>query len=457
MAANDPFGLTSSGIPPELQAQYRGLTRDQAIQEALLKQSMQPGGGVIDAGMFKVARSPMEGIARVAQAYLARKGLDRTDERMGELGSRAAQMQAEEVRRYQQMKNGVPGMPERPAQIDPQEASQAADGMSPLPGPMPAEPGIPADPRGAVTGAMMSRNPMLQRLGTLDLQQLNRVEDRKDTQDFQRKQAEELAKNRTADIAMRLAEGRITKEESDARMDALRRDLAAQAADSKRELRAMAGASTPITAVTIQDPQNPNATIVVDGRTGKLIGKGPKLTETGKSNFKQATVMQGIGADLQAAEDLLMGQVRDSEGNVTKGNLPTGSGIGSAADSVAGFFGKTLDGAKEADSLKVVAGKLVQKVPRFEGPQSDKDVALYKQMAADAGNEKNTRERRIAAVQKMREIYSGYEDGSRGRVVQEQINGKPPAALAGGIPEGATATGPNGQKIVRRNGAWVPQ
>lgn len=177
----------------------------------------------------------------------------------------------------------------------------------------------------------------------------------------------------------------------------------------------------PITAVTVQDPDNPNGTIVIDGRTKQVLGKGPKLTETGKANFKQMTTMQGIGSDLQAAEDLLMGNVRDSEGNVTKGALPTGSGIGAAADFAGSLVGVTLPGAQEADALKVVAGKLVQKVPRFEGPQSDKDVALYKQMAADAGNSSNTRERRLAAVRKMREIYTGYEDGSRGRLVQEQL------------------------------------
>lgn len=191
--------------------------------------------------------------------------------------------------------------------------------------------------------------------------------------------------------------------------------------------------SAPVTPVTIQDPNNPNATIIIDGRTRQVLGAGPRLTETGKSNFKQQTTMQGISSDLQQAEDLLMGQVRDSEGNVTKGSLPTGSGIGSAVDYIGDVFGVTPSGAKEAADLKVVGGKLVQKVPRFEGPQSDKDVALYKQMAADAGNEKITREKRLSAVRRMRELYAGYEDGSRGRLVQNAIGGvnqstQPPAA-----------------------------
>lgn len=191
----------------------------------------------------------------------------------------------------------------------------------------------------------------------------------------------------------------------------------------------------PITPVTIQDPDNPNATIVVDGRTGKKIGAGPKLTQTGMENFKQAKSMQGLSKDLQLAEDLLMGQKRDSEGNVTQGNLPTGSAIGSLYDTLAGAVGVTPAGAQEADSLKVVAARLVGKVPRFEGPQSDKDVALYKQAAGDAGNEKLPRERRLAAIQTMRQIYSGYEDGTRGQIVQDMINSgsqKPAQKQSGG-------------------------
>lgn len=164
----------------------------------------------------------------------------------------------------------------------------------------------------------------------------------------------------------------------------------------------------PVTPVTVQDPKNPDATIIIDGRSGRVIGSGPKLTETGKMNVKKQSSMEGLASDLQEAEDLLTG--------AKTGSKPTSSGIGSAYDAAASLFGATPEGAAEADALKVVAGRLVQKVPRFEGPQSDKDVTLYKQMAADAGNEKNTIPRRLAAVRQMRKIYEGYETGEKGRI-----------------------------------------
>jgi hypothetical protein len=186
---------------------------------------------------------------------------------------------------------------------------------------------------------------------------------------------------------------------------------------------------------TIADPNNPNNTLIVNvntfnedkykagDRTG-VIGPGPKLTQAGTSAFKQATQMQGFASDIQMAEDILMGQKRDQYGNVMPGNKPTGSLIGKGVDILGSIVGYAPPGAEEAAELKTVAARLVQRVPRFEGPQSDKDVAEYKNAAGQAANEGLPRETRLAAIRKMRELYTGYEDGSRGRLVQQQVQGQ---------------------------------
>ena len=46
--------------------------------------------------------------------------------------------------------------------------------------------------------------------------------------------------------------------------------------------------ATPVTPVTIQDPNDPTGagTIVIDGRTKRVLGKGPKLTQTGTADQK---------------------------------------------------------------------------------------------------------------------------------------------------------------------------
>lgn len=170
----------------------------------------------------------------------------------------------------------------------------------------------------------------------------------------------------------------------------------------------------PVTPVTIQDPDNPNETLVIDGRTRQVLGKGPKMTETGRMEVGQQFKMRGLGAAIQEAEDLLTGVRRDEQGNVSRGDLPTQSGIGALADKTAGFFGATLPGGQEAQRLKVIAGILTSKVPRMEGPQSDKDVELYKQSAGDAGNESLPIPRRLEAIRQMKRLYGKYERLNQG-------------------------------------------
>lgn len=202
-----------------------------------------------------------------------------------------------------------------------------------------------------------------------------------------------------------------------------------------------------VTMATIIDPKDPSKSLAVDARlfnktkylagdnTG-VLGDSPKEGDAAKRNNKQSFAMQGLGQSLQKAEDLLMGNKRDSEGNVTTGNLPTGSTLGSLVDKAGGLVGLNPTGAEEATQLKVVGGVLTSKVPRFEGPQSDKDTLQYRQMAGQAGDDTLPRERRLAAVRTMREIFSGYEDGSRGKLLAEQTSSGAPRT-----PQGAPSSG----------------
>jgi hypothetical protein len=59
----------------------------------------------------------------------------------------------------------------------------------------------------------------------------------------------------------------------------------------------------------------------------------------------------------------------------------TGSGAGRVADIAAGFVGKATPGAIAIGKLQPIADMALKMVPRFEGPQSDKDTASYKQAA----------------------------------------------------------------------------
>jgi hypothetical protein len=64
----------------------------------------------------------------------------------------------------------------------------------------------------------------------------------------------------------------------------------------------------------------------------------------------------------------------------------TGSGIGQLRDVGAGFFGKATSGAIAGSELAPIADMVLKMVPRFEGPQSNKDTTSYEKAAGQLGN-----------------------------------------------------------------------
>ena len=123
--------------------------------------------------------------------------------------------------------------------------------------------------------------------------------------------------------------------------------------------------------------------------------------------------------------------IKASQAGVTRGNeareavaiideaeklipMSTGSGIGSLVDSTAGFFGASPKGAQAGARLKALEGMLVSKMPKMSGPQSDKDVLLYKQMAGQIGDTSLPVKTRMSALETIKGIQRQYSVGSSG-------------------------------------------
>jgi hypothetical protein len=103
----------------------------------------------------------------------------------------------------------------------------------------------------------------------------------------------------------------------------------------------------------------------------------------------------------------------------------TGSGAGAAVDSVASFFGGTTSGAEAIAKLKTISGQIVAKMPRMEGPQSDRDVKMYHDMAGDLANPEVPAAQRAAAAAMIRVLNEKYAS-------QQQSAAPAPAASSGG-------------------------
>jgi len=88
--------------------------------------------------------------------------------------------------------------------------------------------------------------------------------------------------------------------------------------------------------------------------------------------------------------------------------LGHGSGIGKAAGGLANIVGFPSERNAVDAQLKVIGAGLTASVPRMQGPQSDKDVAMYKEAAGEVGNAGLPMNVRMAALQTVKNINKKY-------------------------------------------------
>jgi hypothetical protein len=133
----------------------------------------------------------------------------------------------------------------------------------------------------------------------------------------------------------------------------------------------------------------------------------------------------------------------------------TGSGVGRLLDIAGEFVGVSSRGAQAAAALAPIADVVLKLVPRFEGPQSDRDTKSYQEAAGRLADPTVPNETRLAAAREIVRLMRARRD-------QFRFNQSGAAAPTGqtqaptAFREGQTATGPNGQRIVFRNGQWMP-
>lgn len=114
----------------------------------------------------------------------------------------------------------------------------------------------------------------------------------------------------------------------------------------------------------------------------------------GESMAKKTTGANQLVPVIQDAKDLLKNA--------------TGSYAGMAFDKAYQFMGGATKGAEAIAKLRVLEGQLMMNQPRMEGPQSDKDVALYRQMAGQIGDPSVPSKIKSAALDQIEKLNSKY-------------------------------------------------
>lgn len=122
----------------------------------------------------------------------------------------------------------------------------------------------------------------------------------------------------------------------------------------------------------------------------------------------QGAIQAGIQTKGSNAKTVL-GMLQEAETILKSGNA-TGSLGGTAIDKVAGAVGKSTRGAKATAQLQVLQAGLMLNMPRMEGPQSDRDVELYRQAAASLGDPTVPDSTKLAALQQIRALQIQYAE-----------------------------------------------
>lgn len=109
----------------------------------------------------------------------------------------------------------------------------------------------------------------------------------------------------------------------------------------------------------------------------------------------------------------------------------TGSLVGAGVDKLVGVFGYAPEGAEAISQLRVLQANLMTTMPRMEGPQSDRDVDLYRQAAGQIGDPTVPRDLKKAAVQTIRQLQRKYQQraGMQPQQGPQRQGQAPPAAL----------------------------
>lgn len=100
----------------------------------------------------------------------------------------------------------------------------------------------------------------------------------------------------------------------------------------------------------------------------------------------------------------------------------TNSYVGRGLDYLVRGFGGANQGDIATDQLKTLSGQLVSLMPKMSGPQSDKDVAMYKEMAGNLSDPTKSVEARMAALSTIRDLNEKYKKLNQ----QNNVGVRPP-------------------------------
>jgi len=292
--------------------------------------------------------------------------------------------------------------------------SQGTPANAPQDGVGPTLPAQAPNMQGAYGALMQAPDAGLRQMGMQGMAQIPQMEmqqkQREEERAFRQQEAQLAREARAQELQMRMQDQRATQQEK----LAAQRELQQMQIDARKDMQRMIASSRPAPqAQIIQTEQGPmqlqnGRAVPILGPDGKPVQAKPAAGAAAASSGARTKDAQDALATIGMAEKLI--------------NQATGSGIGSAIDAAAAFVGKSTPGAQAGAKLKALEGDLVAKMPKMSGPQSDKDVLLYRQMAGQIGDPTVPNETKRAALETIRQMQERYAG------VQPEANAEAQAA-----------------------------
>lgn len=134
---------------------------------------------------------------------------------------------------------------------------------------------------------------------------------------------------------------------------------------------------------------------------------GPVTKNTTAPALKQAQQEESIRTQ---RVDAVLPEIKSLLSNARGGYASAG------VDFVGGALGYSTDNAKTTAQLKALSGQLVALMPKMSGPQSDKDVQMYREMAGNLADPTIPTETRMAALETIGALNSKYKSLNSGAI-----------------------------------------
>ncbi len=222
----------------------------------------------------------------------------------------------------------------------------------------------------------------------------------------------------------------------DANTAATNARIASEGRLNREQAKTLAGDVNKVVASTATDAAG---NVIHFNKFGERIGAAQPVGKPSATFEKTAALRKQQGQDLNM-------MISEFE-NIVKPNgliaQSTGSGAGRLYDAAAAFTGNAPEGAIAIAKLQPIADLALKMIPRFEGPQSDKDTASYKEAAGQVANAGLPREIRLAAANTVLRLAKARKGQFASEVMDKE--GIAPAAS-----KVITRTGmANGRKVVQ--------